>query len=115
MSDEEDAASSSTTIHTRHVNLSVRPTGGRRKKRVHQSTVHYREAAPLPPDEPVPAYEDPLADVYAGDVEDFHPADERPVEIPQLRHRRRRRKRGTGNALRDWIPFRDTFLDELIR
>ncbi|KAI0038712.1 hypothetical protein FA95DRAFT_1585439 [Auriscalpium vulgare] len=38
-----------------------------------------------------------------------------PVEVPQLRHRRRRHKYGSGKPIKDWLPFRELFLNEIIR
>lgn len=133
VSDDEDQAQGSTVpVVSRHVDLAVR-RGRKRKTRITQTTAHFVEHITAEPSIEPPPLIEPDNILPPDTQEDPHA--ELPIETPWRRKRRRRRRGGKGvrktrppvrplltsgsqgNAkpLRDWIPFRDTFLDEMVR
>ncbi|KAI0054692.1 hypothetical protein BV25DRAFT_1873293 [Artomyces pyxidatus] len=110
------------THNTRHFNMAVR-RNAQGRRRITQQTSIIVEELPAPPraeSDSMRAESERPDDAFdvTPDVDDNHghlSVDPLPQGPPPLKRQRRRAKRGTGNPLRDWIPFRDTFLDELLR
>ncbi|KAI0039536.1 hypothetical protein FA95DRAFT_1612492 [Auriscalpium vulgare] len=102
MSDDDEPPPA---VYSQHINISVRD--GRARQRVQHSTSHYQETTEHPVDPSAP--EETVAQ------DDHTQEDPIPVEVPQLKRRRRRYRQGKAKPLEDWLPFREVFLQEILR